>query len=159
MAAKKVATEVKADVEQASVATSAKGELVRYWAPQNASYAVATPGGLIGFSEHYLLVDPAGQPEVVAELERSQGFGTDFYRVVDEGGDTDYQERFMSYLMKMIPQDPADQVSTERGLLALLGLFSQSELEKHGITRGMAKTKKERLIMLAYQNKKVEGLI
>ena len=137
----------------------AKGKLVRYWAPQNASYAVATAGGLIQFEEHTLILDTVKQADVVAEVERSQGYRTSFYRVVNEAGDMDYQEKFMAYLGKLIPQDPADQVSTEHGLLALLGLFSQDELAKHGITRGMAKTKKERLIMLAYQNKKVEGLL
>lgn len=156
---KKAVAEVKAEVEQAPVAASTKGELVRYWAPQNSSYTVATSGGLIQFDEHVLFVDPVGQSDVVAELERSQGFGTAFYRVLDEEGDEQYQEKFMSYLGRLIPQDPGDKVSTEQGILATLGLFTQDELNTHGISRGTAKAQKERLIMRAYQTKKVEGLV
>lgn len=153
---KQAVVEVEAE---ASVEAPAKGKLVRYWAPRNAAYAVATAGGLIRFEDHILILDPVSQADVVAELERSQGYRTAFYRVTNEAGDMDYQEKFMAYLGKLIPQDPADQVSTEQGLLSLLSLFSNDELAKNGISRGQARARKERLVMLAYQTKKVEGLV
>jgi len=108
---------------------------------------------VIQFAEHVLVTD---DKDTIKRLESSSWKNKSYYRVLNKAGDDKYQEKAMKYLRDLITGDPMDEVKTERGLIATMSLFDQSELDKLEVSRSMPNV--DRLILAVIKNKKIEGI-
>jgi hypothetical protein len=126
---------------------------VRYWSPENENL-ILDGNPQVKFDGFAVEV---GDPAIIKRLDASPWKGKDFFKVHDKSGDDQYKARFMSKIRGMVLDDPADQVKQERGFLALLALFTQPELDKHGISRSVPDI--DRLILAVINNKYVEGIV
>lgn len=129
--------------------------LVRYWSPENENLIIGvTP--VIQFKDHVIVLDPEKSPKTVKALEGSNAFGQLFYRVHDRAGDDNYKIDFGRRLRRLLGTDPEDEVTQEKGYIAITSLFTPDELERYGISKSVRDV--ERLIFVTINNKYVEGI-
>jgi len=150
---------VKEETKQEPKTAPVRGNWIKYWAPQHSRYSVALGDRLVEFENNTLVLHSTGDAEVVARLEGSPAYRQAFFRVENGENDMDYQEKFMAYLGKLIPNDPADQVSTVQGIGSLMSLFNEKELAEIEVSWSNVTQRKDRLILAAIRTKKVEGLL
>lgn len=145
---------VKKDEEATGVAIleSSSGDAVKFWSPDHEELITGTQS-VVHFRNHVLETSE----ESAAKLEKLSGYGRLFYKVQNKQGDESYKEVFLKYLRNLIGGDPLDQVKTERGLIAVMALFSPEELAKLEISRSFPN--EDRLILAAINNKYVEGIV
>lgn len=145
---------VKKDEEATGVAIleSSSGDAVKFWSPDHEELITGTQS-VVHFRNHVLETSE----ESAAKLEKLSGYGRLFYKVQNKQGDESYKEGFLKYLRNLIGGDPLDQVKTERGLIAVMALFSPEELAKLEISRSFPN--EDRLILAAINNKYVEGIV
>lgn len=144
----------KKDEEATGVAAleSSSGDSVKFWSPEHEELIVGM-GSVVKFNEHVLVTSD----ETASKMEKLSGYGRLFYKVHNKEGDEKYKESFLRYLRNLVGGDPLDQVKTERGLIAVMALFSPEELAKLEISRSFPN--EDRLILAAINNKYVEGII
>lgn len=136
----------------ASLESSDSGGPVKYWSPEHEELIIGTTS-VVKFDDHVVMVNK----EHAGKMEQLSGYKKLFYRVENKAGDEQYKEIFLKYLRNLIGGDPLDQVKTERGLIAVMALFSSEELAKLDISRSLPN--EDRLILAAINNKYVEGIV
>ena len=146
---------IKKDEEATGVAnldTSSLGDSVKYWSPEHEELIIGADRTAM-FRNHTLVVS-AESAKVVDQLS---GIGRLFYKVHSKSGDEAYKEAFLKFLRNLIGGDPSDQVKAERGLIAVMALFSLEELVELDISK--SSPNEDRLILAAINNKYVEGIV
>lgn len=143
---------VKASKSEETTGDVVASKTVKYWSPENENL-ILDGNPQIKFDGFVVEVET---PEIIKRMENSPWKGKDFYRVYDKAGDDQYKARFMGKIRGMVLDDPADQVKQERGFLALIALFSQSELDTFKISRSFPDI--DALVLTVINNKYVEGI-
>jgi hypothetical protein len=136
----------------ASLESAKSGGPVKYWSPECEELIVGKDS-IVKFEDHVVIVGE----QTAKKMEQFSSFGRLFYRVDDRAGDEKYKEVFLKYLRNLVGGDPLDQVKTERGLMAVMALFSPEELAELDISRSLPN--EDRLILAAINNKYVEGIL
>lgn len=145
---------IKKDEEATGVANleSSSGDSVLFWSPEHEELIIGTKS-VVKFQNHVLVTSR----ESASKMEQLSGYGRLFYKVQNKEGNEQYKEMFLKYLRNLIGGDPLDQVKTERGLIAVMALFSPEELAKLEISKSFPN--EDRLILAAINNKYVEGIV
>jgi hypothetical protein len=130
--------------------------VVRYWSPENENLIVGFDP-MVQFKDFAVVLDVEKSPKSAKALEQSNVFNQLFFKVHDRAGDDNYKIDFGRRLRRILGSDPEDQVTQEKGYLAILALFTLDELDKHGISKSARDI--ERLIFVTLNNKYVEGIV
>jgi hypothetical protein len=130
--------------------------VVRYWSPEHENLIVGYDP-LVKFENNTVVLDVVKSPKSAKALEQSNVFNQLFFRVHDRAGDDDYKIDFGRRLRRLLGNDPEDQVTQEKGYMAIMALFTPDELIRHGISKGVKDV--ERLIYATINNKYVEGIV
>ena len=130
--------------------------VVRYWSPENENLIVGYDP-MVQFKNFTVVLDTAKSPKSAKALDESNVFNQLFFKVHDRAGDDNYKIDFGRRLRRILGSDPEDQVTQEKGYLAILALFTLDELDKHGISKSARDI--ERLIFVTLNNKYVEGIV
>lgn len=149
------AANLEAPKGEATTSPKVASEGVMYWSPFNAKLGVVGKNGLlIQFVDHVVNVRNGGNAHGVLESHSSKG--KDFLKVLNQPADADTQKRMLKYLRNMVESDGMDQVSPERGYIAVSALFSASELDVLGISYSSQDV--DALMLAAINNKTIEGI-
>lgn len=145
----------KPEVKETATAKTATADYIKFWSPESEKLLVQVPSGSVQFKDFQKVLSP--DDPLVDELRNSHVNKQDFYEILDKEGDDEYQLAATKFLRKLIEYDERDKVSRERGIRALVELFTASELKEAGIST--ARIDPELLLLKAQRTKYVEGII
>lgn len=150
-----IAGDATLDTDSDAGASAPASDGVMYWSPQSASLVLAGRNGHnVAFAEHVALAKDGGAAHAVLESHSSKG--KDYYRVYDKAGTADEQKQLLKFLRNLVESDGMDEVSPERGYIAVSRLFTARELDELGITYSTRDV--DALLLAAINHKTIEGI-